>query len=397
MKRAMVMIVVLMGLVLGALSASGMTRTAGNALLPEGRITPTRTPREQPRPLYPGCGELQIGWGTCTVYDGYIDGEWSGATVYDVSDTCGQSDGLPNPPGSCYLYLMRDDHAVYFGIDAVADSFWDLYDGPDLYFDDNDDGCWVIPGGSEGNFFYVADIRDFCFWRWWEDENCAGQCVECLDYYGNYTNLGTIYDVYPCGLGSGTQSGHMQYELGVFYGAMADEEWEIQTDFILGETCGFYMNCLDQYYYDYVGDFPCTGASDTYIWPCSWPSLIGEKPDFTFSMETFQTQVPIGGTLDFAKHFSNNSCQTMTIYDTLYAYKGGNVVKTFAYEWTLECEQDLDLCFALLVPEKDQFICWDITIVNSGLAVAGGDEYPFEDSFDVHIEPGHKSEILCPD
>jgi hypothetical protein len=115
-----------------------------------------------------------------------------------------------------------------------------------------------------------------------------------------------------------------------------------------------------------------------------------------FSMDVFQTQVPIGGTLDFAKHFSNNSCHTMAIYDTIYAYKGGNVLKKFAYEWTVECEQDLDLCFALQVPEKDQFICWDITIVNSGVAVAGGDEYPFEDSFDVHIEPGHQSEVECP-
>jgi hypothetical protein len=87
----------------------------------------------------------------------------------------------------------------------------------------------------------------------------------------------------------------------------------------------------------------------------------------------------------------------MTIHDTLYVYKGGNPVKTFAYEWAFECEQDLDLCFALQVPEKDQFICWDITIVNSGVAVAGGNEYPFSDEFDVHIEPGHKSEVICPD
>jgi hypothetical protein len=112
-------------------------------------------------------------------------------------------------------------------------------------------------------------------------------------------------------------------------------------------------------------------------------------------MEPFQTQVPIGGTLDFAKHFQNNTCQSMTIYDTVYAFKDGKVLEAYAFEWTLECEQDLDICFALQVPEKDQFICWDITIVNSGVAVAGGDEYPFEESFDIHIEPGHKSEIIC--
>jgi hypothetical protein len=378
--------------------AFAVNRTAENALLPEGREVPIRAPKEESRPLYPDCGEILIGEGTCTVFDGYIDEEWIGATVIDVSDTCGQSDGLPNEPGSCYLYLMMDEGAIYFGVDVVADSFQDLYDGTRFYLDDNDDGCRPADLTNEGDIKLTEDFTGgFCYYRWWQDENCAGQCVDCYDYMPAYTDLGVIYDIHPVGWGSGTASGHMQYEIGIYYGAMADEDWEIQTYFDLGETCGLSMYAIDQYYYDFMGEMPCTGNSSTYIWPCSWPSLVGVKPDFTFSMEPFQTQVPIGGTLDFAKHFTNSTCQAMTIHDTIYVYKGGNPVKTFAFEWVFECEQDLDLCFALQVPEKGQFICWDITIVNSGVAVAGGDEYPFEESFDVHIEPGHTSEVPCPD
>jgi hypothetical protein len=377
--------------------AFAVTRTAENALLPEGKEIPIRTPKEKPRPLYPGCGELQIGWGTCTIYDGYIDDEWINAMVYDVSDTCGQSDGLPNEPGTVYLYLMMDNDALYLGVDAVGDPYQDCYDQAGLYFDDNDDGCWP-PGGttSDGNIWLVEDLAGgFALWRWWQDYGCS--CDSCLDYYPHYTNYGGLYYLYDlCGFGISTVAGHMQMEIGINFGEYADSEYEIQTYLNLGKTCGFYLYYLDYYYYDFMGEIPCTGTSATYIWPCSWPSLVGEKPNFTFSMDVFQTQVPIGGTLDFAAHFHNNTCQTMTIYDTTYAYKGSNLLKKFAFEWSLECEQDMDICFALQVPEKDQFICWDITIVNSGVAVSGGDEYPFEENFDVHIEPGHKSEVICP-
>jgi hypothetical protein len=376
--------------------ASPVHRTAENALLPEGKEVPIRAPKEEPRPLYPDCGELRIGWGTCTIYDGCIDDEWDNATVYDVSDTCGQSDGLPNEPGSCYLYLMRDEQAVYCGVDAVADSFKDYYDQIGLYFDDNDNGCWPLGGTTnEGNIWLVDDLTGGdTIWRWWQDYGCS--CDSCLDYYPDYTNLGTVYDLDLCGFGISTLAGHVQMEIGINFGDYADSDYEIQTYLNQGETCGFYLYYLDYYDYDFLGEMPCTGDPGTYVWPCSWPSLVGVKPDFMFSLESFQTQVSIGGTLDFAKHLHNNTCQTMTIHDTLYVYKGGETVKEFAFEWTLECEQDLDLCFALQVPEKDQIICWDITIVNSGVAVASGDEYPFEDSFDVHIEPGHKSEVECP-
>jgi hypothetical protein len=392
MRRVMVMIVVLMGLALGALSASGITRTAEKALLPKGRIVSPRTPSEDRVLLYLPNGWIMPGTGTCTNFDGYIDYEWANATVYDISDTCGQSDGLPNEPETCYLYLMADDAALYVGVDAPGDIYQDYYDQCGFFFDDDDDGCWPLIETNEGNIWLVEDLAgSFCQWRWWrEDGACDPDNFQC-----EYGSNGGFYFVYPLGWGSGTASGNMQYEMGVNFGDMADEEWELQTYFNYGESCGFYMYCLDQYYYDFIGEMPCTGLPETYRWPCYWPS-IWMKIAFLFRMEVFQYNVPIGGSLDFAKHFHNNTCQTMTIYDTLYAYKGGNVVKTFAYEWTLECEQDLDVCFALQVPEKDMFICWDITIVNSGVAVAGGDEYPFGDSFDVHIVPGHKSEVECP-
>jgi hypothetical protein len=378
--------------------AFAATRTAESAFLPEGRVAPIRMPVEEPRPLWPGCGEILIGSGTCTVYDGFIDDEWANATVYDVSDTCGMV-GPPNEPGSCYLYLMRDEQALYIAVDAVADTSEDFIDACKFHFDDDNDGCWPPQvEGPEGGIIFVDFLdHNLCYWFWvQEDGNCAPD-PDCGGWceYGSY---GDLNDFEPRGYGIGISSGHMQYEIGLDYGFLADDDWEIQTYFNLGESCGMWMGCRDEHNEeDYIAYFPCTGISGTSGLPCLWPSLVGVKPDFTFSIEPFQSQVPIGGTLDFAKHFHNNTCQTMTIHDTLYVYKGGETVKEFAYEWAFECEQDLDLCFALQVPEKDMFICWDITIVNSGVAVAGGDEYPFSDEFDVHIEPGHKSEVICPD
>jgi hypothetical protein len=396
MRLAMSVRGAMLGLALMATYALGITRADNNALLPEGLPAPMRRPIEEPRPLWPGCGMVLIGEGTCTLFDGYIDEEWANATVYDISDTCGQSDGLPNDPGSCYLYLMKDDEAIYLGIDAVVDINQDLYDGCSFYFEDNDDGCAPDSETNEGDITLKYSPGEIVrFWRWWqEDGNCAPD-PDCGGYCER-GEVGGFYYIDPRGWGISMTSGNMQYEIGINYGGMADEEWEVQTHFNLGETCGFYMYCINQNPYDYIGEFPCTGDFFTFSRPCLWPSLVGEKPDFTFSLEPFQTQVPIGGTLDFAKHFHNNTCQTMTIHDTLYVYKGGSPVKTFAFEWTFECEQDLDLCFALQVPEKDKFIGWDITIVNSGVAVAGGDEYPFSDAFDVHIEPGHESAVECP-
>jgi hypothetical protein len=380
--------------------AFGMTRTHDNALLPEGKVAPTRTPVNDPVPLFPDCGVLQIGSGTSD-NDGYIDAaEWAGATVYDVSDTCGQSDGLPNELGTVYLYLMQDDRCLYFGIDAVGDLYADYYDQAGLYFDDNDDGCWPPTGDeTEGNVWVVDDLTGLCYniWRWWQDDGCAGNCNACLDYYGNYTNLGgfyTLYDLCCCGLS--TQSGHVQFEVGIQFGDAATETHMIQTYLNMGETVGLYMYYLDQYYYDFMAEMPCTGDGSTFIWPCSWPSLICVKQEFSFKMECFQYEVPIGGTFDLAKHFHNNTCELMTIYDTIKAYRNDKLLKKFAFMWELPCEADLDVCFALGVPPKDQFICWDVTIVNQGVAVAGGMEYPFEGACDLHVMPGHKAEVTCP-
>jgi hypothetical protein len=304
--------------------ASPVHRTAENALLPEGKEVSIRTPVEQPRPLYPDCGEIQIGWGTCTVFDGYIDDEWNYATVYDVSDTCGQSDGLPNEPGTVYLYLMKEEQAVYFGIDAVGDSYRDYYDQAGLYFDDNNDGCWPPTGiTNEGNIWVVDDLAGgFGIWRWYQDPGCAGNCVNCLDYYGNYTSLGGFYEVYPP-IGVSTTSGHVQYEAGIDFGDYADEEWEIQTFLCLGETCGFYVYYLDWYYYDFMGEMPCTGDDRTYIWPCSWPSLIG-MPKASVTLTPDATTVEQGGTLGYTIEVTNNTGedQTFEYWSDVYLWTG---------------------------------------------------------------------------
>jgi len=54
--------------------------------------------------------------------DGSIDAtEWSDAYMYDVSDTTGQEDGIPDPLGTVTLWLKQDDNGVYFAIRNNAD------------------------------------------------------------------------------------------------------------------------------------------------------------------------------------------------------------------------------------------------------------------------------------
>jgi hypothetical protein len=381
------------------ISALGSTHTAGIALVPEGEVAPTRTRSESPVPLFPPCGVMGFGVGTCTICDGYIDEEWAQAEIYDISDTCGQSDGLPNEPGSVYLYMMMNDTAAYFGIDVPCDLYQDYYDQAGLYFDDSDDGCWPAATTNEGNVWVVDDNTGICYliWRWWQDTGCAGNCNACMDYYGSYTDYGLEYYLQLCCCGMSTQSGHVQIEVGFQFGDAATEDYHIQTYLNLGETCGFYIYYRDQYYYDFMGEMPCTGDPSTYIWPCSWPCIIMTGPKFYSSMDPYQTQVPIGGTLDFAKYFHNSTYYTATVYDTMSVYRDGKLLKEFVLDpWIINDEEDVEVYFALTVPKKDHFIGWDLTLLNRGVAVAGDREYAFEDSFDFHIEPGHKSMVQCP-
>jgi hypothetical protein len=188
----------------------------------------------------------------------------------------------------------------------------------------------------------------------------------------------------------------VQFEVGIQFGDAATETHMIQTYLNQGETCGFYMYYLDQYYYDFMAEMPCTGDGSTFIWPCSWPSLQCGVEDLTFTMKPYQHQVPIGGSLDFEKVFTNNSCEQLTIYDTLKVYRGQKLLKTFPFQWTIACGEQLTIYFALAVPKKDQFICWNLKLVDQGTAVGGSGSYDFSGEFDFHVEPGHKSMVSCP-
>ena len=124
--------------------AADEQKNAGNALLLDPSRVVERTPTQMEPIHNPAGSEMYVAplmiVPSC---DGYIDPtEWADAYMYDISDTTGQSDGLPDPLGSVTLWLKQDDNGVYFAIRNNVDQVLDEYDQCGLYFDDDYDGCW---------------------------------------------------------------------------------------------------------------------------------------------------------------------------------------------------------------------------------------------------------------
>jgi hypothetical protein len=215
--------------------------------------------------------------------DGSIDAtEWSDAYMYDVSDTSGQEDGIPDPLGTVILWLKQDDNGVYFAIRNNADAVLDEYDQCGLYFDDNHDGCWPASATNEGNNWLVYSAAgSFVAWRWWQDYDCGYP----PNYVCVYNNVLYPYNWSPpCfGIGIGP-TGVVDYEVMIPYGA-TDEHLDLTMP---PDSLGFFMYCMNQGTGDFHGEWPSQGYLNTYNEPCYYGHLICEtgedslywKPDY---------------------------------------------------------------------------------------------------------------------
>ncbi len=243
----------------------------GPAFLPHGSKLVERPPVER-EPIHNPAGSQMLVAGltipvTC---DGYIDPtEWADAYMYDVSDTTGQSDGIPDPLGSVTLWLKQDNNGVYFAVRNNADQTLDDYDQVGLYFDDNYDGCWPVSATNEGNNWLVYDAvsGDFVQWRWIQDLDCGfpPSYVCAGDDYGGFYN----WTPSCFGIGIGP-TGNVDFEVMIPYGAI-DEHLDLTMP---PDTLGFYMYCMDYGPYVYNGEWPSQYYSSTYNEACYFGRLI---------------------------------------------------------------------------------------------------------------------------
>jgi len=203
--------------------------------------------------------------------DGYIDPtEWSDAYMYDISDTTGQHDGVPDPLGTVYLWLKQDDIGVYFAVRNNADLTLDDFDNVGLYFDDDHDGCFPASATTEGNHWVeYHPTGNLVNWRWIQDTDCGFP----PDYVCSGDNFGAVYPWSPTCFGIGIgPTGVVDYEIMIPYGAV-DEYLDLTMP---PDSLGFFIYCEDNANGDFQGTWPSQGRGDTWKEPCYYGHLICE-------------------------------------------------------------------------------------------------------------------------
>jgi uncharacterized repeat protein (TIGR01451 family) len=208
---------------------------------------------------------------TVPTCDGYIDAtEWADAYVYDISDTTGQHDGVPDPLGTVLLWLKQDDVGVYFAIRNNVDQTLDDYDQVGLYFDDDYDGCFSSSATTEGNHWVEYHATGILMtWRWIQDPDCGFP----PSYVCTGDNFGSGYAWSPpCfGIGIGP-TGVVDYEVMIPYGTV-DEYLDLTMP---PDSLGFFIYCSDEATGVYQGTWPSQGRGDTWKEPCYYGRLICE-------------------------------------------------------------------------------------------------------------------------
>ncbi len=231
------------------------------------------TPADDTEPIHNPAGfQMLVAWlTTVPTCDGYIDAtEWADAYMYDISDTTGQHDGMPDPLGTVYLWLKQDDVGVYFAVRNNADQALNDFDEVGLYFDDNHDGCWPASATTEGNVWLDHHpTGNTVTWRWIQDFDCGfPPSYVCLadNFGGNYTWTP------PCfGVGIGP-TGVVDYEVMIPYGTV-DEYLDLTMP---TDSLGFFIFCMDGASYYVHGTWPSQGRGNLWQEPCYYGHLMCE-------------------------------------------------------------------------------------------------------------------------
>jgi hypothetical protein len=206
---------------------------------------------------------------TVPICDGYIGAaEWADAYMYDISDTTGQHDGVPDPLGTVYLWLKQDGLGVYFAVRNNVDIALEEWDNVGLYFDDNHDGCFSSAATTEGNQwveYHPTGIE--VNWRWIQDTDCGfppSYVCSGDDFGGGYTWAPSCF-----GIGIGP-TGVVDFELMIPYGSV-DEYLDLTMP---PDSLGFFIYCQDYSTGLFQGTWPSQGRPDTWKEPCYYGHLI---------------------------------------------------------------------------------------------------------------------------
>jgi len=270
---AMVLVVSFVVVATYAVQEAKNTTPTSPILLPPGSSKVFERPATATEPIHNPAGSQMFVAGLTIVptCDGQIDAaEWSDANMYDISDTTGQEDGLPDPLGSVLLWLKQDDFGVYFAIRNNVDQTLDEYDQVGLYFDDNYDGCFPAAATNEGNNWLVwSATGPFVQWRYAQDVDC-GFPPSYICYGDNFS--GDMVWAPSCfGIGIGP-TGVVDYEVMIPYGTL-DEYLDLTMP---PDSLGFFVYCLDNGNGYIQGEWPSQYYPTTWREPCYYGRLICE-------------------------------------------------------------------------------------------------------------------------
>jgi hypothetical protein len=221
---------------------------------------------------------MYVPWRTeDVVCDGFVDPttEWSDAALYDISDTSGQLDGIPDPPGTVDLYVKQDSSGVWFAVVDHADSSLDDDDQITFIFDEDHDGCFPPDTTNECQLillYHGVSGDTVVLWSWLKDFDCDAQSHECMyDENGPLIELGWYCHAV------GMTDGKVSYEMVVPYGlkdALLDVVDPTSMD------VGFYISTYDANPPGNIrhGEWPSQGRFTTYGEPCYYGDLICVQP-----------------------------------------------------------------------------------------------------------------------
>jgi len=203
-----------------------------------------------------GTWEIHSSWAnTVPTINGYIQtGEWTDATMRDISDLLGRL-GSTQSPGAARAYFKNDADNLYIAFDGVFDAVEEDDDIFGIYFEDNGDGAWPSsPDSSEGRIQSYHHPEPIGTWHSYMPRITGVMTVE---YYVSVNGV-SLFD----------SAGHFQVEYAIPMGASATEWFDLDAGD--GDTVGCWIWALEE-----------EGmSSEGYAW---WPTSsqigFGELPD----------------------------------------------------------------------------------------------------------------------
>ena len=261
--------------------------------------------------------------------DGFLTpGEWSGATTRDVSDLIGTPDAN-DPFGSAAFYVMNDVANLYMAVSAAGDLTTDDFDQIAPYFDDNNDHVFPsAPDTSEGNYW---------LWKITGADSLSHRWIQAGGVFGNEHLVG-----YPGAIGDA--SGHLQFELQVPLGTLAQE-----LNASAGDTVGFFILAIDGFDFSTYGWWPYdTDPTTGWYTPSEYGDIILEE-------------MPIihDGAMISIDSLPDTLCTDSAYTPCVTAVNSGNVTETFDVHFVIpQAAYDETTTVASLDPGDTARICF---------------------------------------